>query len=454
MLCTFAAIQQQRAHLIHSQVSLRTRLPVAQFRWPWEEEEGASQASFKWPWEAEDKKEETVDEDKKAPSEPQSPSSPPEMAPIVDREPLPEVPPLEPPPPRRELCTEEAAALLPLLAEPIFPDEWAYSVRNLGVQTVEQATEAAAAGGTLQSRVAELQALLRRRQALQECISLHVERSLADERMALLHGAAAIEPGKALPPDAATLVRVQQHFPGQSARQVRTYVEESAPLNESSVNGRFDRVQAGRLYMGCVQFGYFLSQVFRGQAHLQEDATLSPAEAQAVVQAIQTSTRRMKSEAAWAVASRRAGDFFDISGRASASAAESAAESAAAADDGAGYEELRTFTTQVQVVGAAQQEEFFASSSRDGGSAGAAEDEESAATDAETQDGGGGDPFALPIGSFVAFNTAGLQACLAEACLFGWHLWGAEAQARARLEAAAPGAAERLLVPPLVEEDV
>ena len=88
-------------------------------------------------------------------------------------------------------------------------------------------------------------------------------------------------------------------------------------------------------------------------------------EAQAVVKAIQASTRQMKSEAAWAVASRRAGHFFGLprtAGTHDSDGGELDTESdGPPADDGAGFEGLRTFTTQVQVVGAAQQEEFFAS---------------------------------------------------------------------------------------------
>ena len=49
-------------------------------------------------------------------------------------------------------------------------------------------------------------------------------------------------------------------------------------------------------------------------------------------------------------------------------------------------------------------------------------------------------------GEFVRFNAAGLQAILAEGCLYGWHLWGAEAAARAQL-----GAAKNELLTPPVE---
>ena len=366
------------------------------------------------------------------------------------------------PPPEPELLTADGTMLAPLLGTPIFGDEWSRVVRNIAAQQVEQ-SKAAAASGTLQARVSELQDLQRRRHALQECLYLRVQRSLADERMQLLCDATTIGPGQVLPPDAATLVRVQQHFPGQSARQVLAYVSESAPLNDPEVGGRFDRLQAAKLYMGCVQFGYFLSQVFRGQAHLADDAMLAPEEAQAVVMAIQASTRQMKSEAAWAVASRRAGHFFGLprtAGTHDSDGGELDTESdGPPADDGAGFEGLRTFTTQVQVVGAAQQEEFFASDkpseehAASAAASGAGSDE--SAGMGEEDCGDGQDDItanlpAFPRASFIAFNTAGLQACLAEACIFGWHLWAAEAQAMSTAEAAAPGAAALLMIPPLV----
>ena len=98
-----------------------------------------------------------------------------------------------------------------------------------------------------------------------------------------------------LPFDAATLVRVSQQFPGQSVRQVRAFVLESAPSSEPGVNGRFDRLQAARLTW-APSFGYFISQVFRGQEALGGDErVLSPAEARAVQELIQRSRILMRS---------------------------------------------------------------------------------------------------------------------------------------------------------------
>ena len=138
----------------------------------------------------------------------------------------------------------------------------------------------------------------------------------------------------------------------------------------------------------------------------------------------------MKSEVAWVVASRRAGAFFGLP-----------LEEEGVATAILGYEELRTFTTGVQVVGAAQQEEFFSEAPAEStAESGVAAENETAGASAVVEP--------LPVASFVRFNTAGLQALLSEACLFGWHLWGAEAEARGLLEANAPRAVATLLTRP------
>ena len=65
------------------------------------------------------------------------------------------------------------------------------------------------------------------------------------------------------------------------------------------------------------------------------------------------------------------------------------------------------------------------------------------------EDGGDGlaDVADLPTADFVRFNAAGLQAALAEGCLYGWSLWGAEAGARDQIAACGEIAARALLVP-------
>ena len=51
----------------------------------------------------------------------------------------------------------------------------------------------------------------------------------------------------------------------------------------------------------------------------------------------------------------------------------------------------------------------------------------------------------LPIADYLRFNAAGLQAMLSEGCLYGWLLWGVEAEVADQLS---PEAASALLVPP------
>ena len=92
------------------------------------------------------------------------------------------------------------------------------------------------------------------------------------------------------------------------------------------------------------------------------------------------------------------------------------------------------FDTCVQVVSPAQQEEFFARAAE----AEAADEAVARGAAEKGDDGAAAEVAALPTGDFLRFNAAGLQALLAEGCLFGWHVWGAETQLR-RVLAASPG---------------
>jgi len=311
-----------------------------------------------------------------------------------------------------------------------FVPAWAKTISEIGVQ----ASAAAVAGTSLQARIESVQTLAILRNRMADCLAARVVHDMALERLAMLPSSAAIAPATALPLDAVTLVRGLQQFPGQSARQVRAFIVESAPSDDPSIVGRFDKTQAASLYMGSIQFGYFIAQVFRGQADLDDQAVLSPEEAMAIKQTIQKSTREMKSEAAWAAASRRAGTFFGLKREHERDAV---AADAIGSEAAPGFEQLREFTVGVQVVGSAQQEEFFAASS-DQAPDGLVGD---LAADAAAAANG-----FLPAGDFVRFNAAGLQAMMAEGCLFGWHLWGAEADARVLVESA--GSEEALLAPP------
>jgi hypothetical protein len=219
-------------------------------------------------------------------------------------------------------------------------------------------------------------------------------------------------------------------------------VLESAPSDDATVNGRFDRLQAARLYLGSIQFGYFLSQIFRGQSSLDDNQRLSAEEAKALIHEIQRCAKQMKSEAAWVAASRRAGTFFRLPWIGPDGEPRDDAISAAPFDDSLGYEQLPTFTASVQVVSAAEQAEFFKAPSGDE-EAPSPKPPSTSETPAVVE---------LPTADFVAFNSAGLQALLAEGSLYGWHLWGAEAGARAQLVQAGVGkkAIDALLTPPRV----
>ena len=116
----------------------------------------------------------------------------------------------------------------------------------------------------------EVRARAHQRRVLGDALATAVERAFVEQSLRMLGSVDAIAPGAVLPFDAATLVRASQQFPGQSARQVRAFVEESAPSTDASVVGRFDRLQAARLYMGCTQFGYFISPIFQGQVGLDD----------------------------------------------------------------------------------------------------------------------------------------------------------------------------------------
>ena len=56
----------------------------------------------------------------------------------------------------------------------------------------------------------------------------------------------------------------------------------------------------------------------------------------------------------------------------------------------------------------------------------------------------------LPTAELVPFNALGLQSLLAEGCLFGWNLWGAESGMRGQLEYnGGEGLVKALLPPPV-----
>ena len=146
-----------------------------------------------------------------------------------------------------------------------FSGAWKSAVRDLGASAVAAAT-LPTGEASLQSRIASVQALTRQRHELADCLAVAVQVQLGLARLSLLSTAESIAPGATLPDGACDLVRVSQQFPGQSASQVRSFVLDSAPSNDARVHGRFDRLQAAQLYMGCAQFGYFVGELYIGQA--------------------------------------------------------------------------------------------------------------------------------------------------------------------------------------------
>ena len=145
-------------------------------------------------------------------------------------------PPLSPPPPQSPPPTvatsPEREALMAELSAPGFPLKWRGVVSELGKRA---AIDAALPAGesSLQARISAVQAVARHRHTLADYLTVAVERCLDEAQLALMPSAAAIAPGAVLAPNAATLVRVAQQFPGQSARQVRAFVLESAPSNDA-----------------------------------------------------------------------------------------------------------------------------------------------------------------------------------------------------------------------------
>lgn len=300
---------------------------------------------------------------------------------------------------------------------------------------------------SLAARVAQLRQLTSARLFVADCVRLRVAQALRSEGLALIPALSDIAPDAPLPPAATTFDAALRALPAEAGRQLATFLGASAPSDDRGLNGRFDRLQGAQLYMGHVQFGYFLAQVFRGTAHLADQQRVSASVALRVKEEIEASTRRTQTDAAWAVASVRAGDYFELDepgaqreqlGTAGGVGEDGCAGAGSGRQEGLSfsrYEELRDFTTGVQVVGPALLDEFFDTGGEDDppqrapGGAG----EELASGAGAGADGGArataGLPPPLPRASFVRFNAAGLQALCCEACVVGYTLWGAERDA-------------------------
>ena len=108
-----------------------------------------------------------------------------------------------------------------------------------------------------------------------------------------------------------------------------------------------------------LQKGTTFEQVFRGASHLDEQQRVSPAEAKEIQQSILKAAKLMKSEAAWAAASRRAGSLFGLP--------RESGTDAAAWDESEGYEAVREFSAGVQLVSPGRRDEFFSAGGEGGG---------------------------------------------------------------------------------------
>ena len=128
-------------------------------------------------------------------------------------------------------------------------------------------------------------------------------------------------------------------LPADAAAQADAYIRAAVPAADATISGSFDRKSAAQLYMGCAQFGYFVSTFVRGVVLESDDA-------EGVANALKLASRQMRSEAAFVVASTRAGTLFELERE----------------DASMGYEALREFTTRVQPISSAQKSELYAES--------------------------------------------------------------------------------------------
>ena len=320
-------------------------------------------------------------------------------------------------------------SLLPLLNGPKFPAAWRSALNSLGgddaaaaapppaapesdpnsrvdalLRQFSESEKADVAPATLQQRIKEQQTTEERGAILHDLLHLAACRTFVDDDAALIKSLDVIAPGAAWPSDAVDLGKVLSLLPADAAAQADAYIRAAVPAADATISGSFDRKSAAQLYMGCAQFGYFVSTFVRGVVLESDDA-------EGVANALKLASRQMRSEAAFVVASTRAGTLFELERE----------------DASMGYEALREFTTRVQPISSAQKSEFYAEES--GGAADAAA--------AAGGGGGGGGGSALPTPELVSFNCAALQALLSEGVLYGWVLWEAETEVCSALPEAA-----------------
>ena len=224
-----------------------------------------------------------------------------------------------------------------------------------------------------------------------------------DDDAALIKSLDVIAPGAAWPSDAVDLGKVLSLLPADAAAQADAYIRAAVPAADATISGSFDRKSAAQLYMGCAQFGYFVSTFVRGVVLESDDA-------EGVANALKLASRQMRSEAAFVVASTRAGTLFELERE----------------DASMGYEALREFTTRV-------------SRSLRRRSRNTPMNRESPPTRPRRRrlPAAAVAAAALPTPELVSFNCAALQALLSEGVLYGWVLWEAETEVCSALPEAA-----------------
>lgn len=265
--------------------------------------------------------------------------------------------------------------------------------------------ECALRRGSLQARIAEVRGRLRQRSALADCLTVAVERRFVAQELELLRGTSALE-FYGPPATAPTLASLGRLLPGNAARQVTAYVTDARGYDQRP--GKFDRQQAAQLLMGCIHFGYAAREAHEGGFPPSFQPTRG------------ASWEDMKTEVAWAAASRRAGGFFALK-----------QDAGPAGADAIGFEVLREISVGMVEYPSRTPVE--------------------APPTYETPRGGW---TGLPAPDWVHFEAASLEALLTESCLYGWYLWGAEKAAIcAIMEALAGQDPQRRGLPPRLREE-
>lgn len=274
-----------------------------------------------------------------------------------------------------------------------FAKRWHATVQSVGLN----AAKSSASEVSLESRMREVRKLSEQRHVLVDCMALGVEQAFVKQQMPLLASIAAIGPNTRLPQDVVTFERVSTQMLAEPFHSLNKFVTDMIPTNHSHISGRLDRMQGAALFMGCIQYGYFLSELFRG-GYPDLDPDNVPEE-------VDRASRGMKSEVAWAAASRRAARFFKLHEKKE----DTGFDEIDTWKMPLGFEELRVFARGLTVAYDDEVEKHFRVEGE------AAPTFPSADVDDKR-----------PVGDFVPFNQAGLQTLLAEGCLYGWHLWAIE----------------------------